>query len=750
MSLGASHTGEMLGTPRYISPEAIAGKAKLTGAADQYALAIVVYEHLSEGKLPFQASAAAHLLAAHLHTEPKPLNEVEPAWGKAVSLVLAKALSKNPANRFPNCSGFAELLLEAIESKDVDTISMSLASIPTPPDIDREAWIDALQENPTPRDAEDSTTIALDAIKPDEHPTTPLEVVQPQPRRKLLVSTLVCLAICGLLVSIIALQRGANDDLSLISATTTEGTTAELVKRAKRGDVEAQMELAKGFATEDSGMYDLEKAREWFLMAAGNGNIDAMGWLGLAYLTGNGAEMDPEMALSYLTQAAESGNAKAQNNLALLYKNGGGGIERDLAKARSWFIKAAEQGEPIAHVNLGNMWLHGQGGPQSFEEARKYFEIAAEYDIPEAFHNLGMLYQTGKGVGQDDAKALEYYTCGAELGDPSAFKAIGNFYFFGRAVGKDWKKAEENLFRAAQNNIAHSQYLLARIYEEGGDGVAKDIPKACEWFAKSAKNGYAAAAARLGYYYHNGIGVEKDDPKAYELFSMAAQKGNADAIRWLGLFHSQGWVVEEDDVKAFEYFQRAVELGNVFAMCDVGQAYRLGNGVLQDDQKAFKWYAKAAKQENARALHQLGRFYRDGTGVSQNFGKARDAFIRAVDAPDTSEYALARRCAAHRMKDAYTKGTLGVKKNSQEAKKWQIRAAQYGCPYCMYTVMYSYRGGKIFPKELQAGFELIRQAAEEGDCGCPMILDLAEPSQDRGISDGENAANGDSAAVHEC
>ncbi len=103
-------TKEAAGTVSYMAPEQILGKPR--PASDQYALAVIVYEWLS-GKLPFRGSMA-ELYGQHLHALAPLVTEKNPTLPRAVATVVAKALAKEPAQRFPTILEFALALEESL------------------------------------------------------------------------------------------------------------------------------------------------------------------------------------------------------------------------------------------------------------------------------------------------------------------------------------------------------------------------------------------------------------------------------------------------------------------------------------------------------------------------------------------------------------------------------------------------------------------------------------------------------------
>ena len=103
--------GTMMGTPSYMSPEQVQGTA-ITGRADQFSLAVIAYEVLT-GEKPFVAEYLPTLLFKIVREEPLLPERLNPTLGPKVGAVLRKALSKNAADRYENCSEFINALSAA-------------------------------------------------------------------------------------------------------------------------------------------------------------------------------------------------------------------------------------------------------------------------------------------------------------------------------------------------------------------------------------------------------------------------------------------------------------------------------------------------------------------------------------------------------------------------------------------------------------------------------------------------------------
>lgn len=97
-------------TPLYAPPEIFEGKPSRT--SDQYSLAIV-YQTMLTGVPPFSGRTAAQLTAQHLRSTPD-LSSLQPVDRP----VIARALSKNPNARFPNCRQFVDELTKRRNSRN--------------------------------------------------------------------------------------------------------------------------------------------------------------------------------------------------------------------------------------------------------------------------------------------------------------------------------------------------------------------------------------------------------------------------------------------------------------------------------------------------------------------------------------------------------------------------------------------------------------------------------------------------------
>jgi eukaryotic-like serine/threonine-protein kinase len=100
-SLRLTHTGMVLGTPLYMSPEQARGDEDLDHRIDVYALGVILYECLT-GEVPFRGTNYNGIIAQVVNQEPSPPRQLRPELriSEAVERVVMKAMAKSRDARY--------------------------------------------------------------------------------------------------------------------------------------------------------------------------------------------------------------------------------------------------------------------------------------------------------------------------------------------------------------------------------------------------------------------------------------------------------------------------------------------------------------------------------------------------------------------------------------------------------------------------------------------------------------------------
>jgi serine/threonine protein kinase len=115
----SSATNTILGTPTYMAPEQFEGAAR--PESDQYALAIMIY-YLLAGRPPFEGDPM-QLMRQHLSAEVPSIVAFNPNVPPALNGIFARAMAKQPEQRFPSVASFAEAFAR-VAKEPASSISM--------------------------------------------------------------------------------------------------------------------------------------------------------------------------------------------------------------------------------------------------------------------------------------------------------------------------------------------------------------------------------------------------------------------------------------------------------------------------------------------------------------------------------------------------------------------------------------------------------------------------------------------------
>ena len=203
--LGLTGTGQVMGTPQYLSPEQARG-GTATPASDVYALGVVAFECLA-GHRPFDADSPVATALAHLND---PVPDLPPGIPADLAAVVRRAMAKEPEQRYADGDAFAAALRDPATS--AATAYVPVPAVPTEVASEHTQVLPPIAAAPVPTPA---STPPPGLVDDDRRSTWPVV---------LLVVALVAAVV--ILVALVVHAAGGGDDPSSGSSTSSSPTSS--------------------------------------------------------------------------------------------------------------------------------------------------------------------------------------------------------------------------------------------------------------------------------------------------------------------------------------------------------------------------------------------------------------------------------------------------------------------------------------------------------------------------------------------
>jgi serine/threonine protein kinase len=494
----------------YYSPELWQGHP-FSPASDQYALATIIYEIVTEG-LPFDSSDFSDFLVSVDEESPLAIDGIPDYTNSA----LIKALSKDSKARYLTCIAF----IDALEGKSV-------------------------LENRENGDSESRPLLSY--ANPNDK--TVLEPVAHRRTQKLFF--LVSAAFIALLLSVglyyiyQSRQEDRRNETLRNEALRNEALRKEkIVSLTAIGETALNAENLDGIPSTISQLKNLDAPLESAsLQSKYDSKIDE-----IEVRKRYAAASFARDKITKLNLSQEfSGQLEA---LELLWREGEAARHSRAWKAalKSYTSFCSSNEDLLNKVNLADelkyttLLQHAESALMS-----KDFAAVADCSIKmlalkpndkrakefELVVNFETLADEGNRIGNHSLVYSVAVKLLSVMPDyPRALGLTGLCYAKGQGITKDATQAVIWFRKAAEQGDVKAQNNLGVCYEEG-EGVIKDTAKAVIWYSKAAEKGDADAIVNLGVCYYNGAGVSKDVSKAVALLKNAASKGDESAKKLL-------------------------------------------------------------------------------------------------------------------------------------------------------------------------------------------------------------------------
>jgi len=156
-----TQTGIVLGSPRYMSPEQVAGK-RAEPRSDIFSLGVILYEMLT-GKPPFTGEDVTSVMFQIMNLVPPPPSSLNARVPEVLDFIVAKAIAKVLDDRYAGADELAKDLREVAKQIDTTVHMLTATRPPVPPRLDPDAAQALIRSIPDTRRADAAELSTLGA-----------------------------------------------------------------------------------------------------------------------------------------------------------------------------------------------------------------------------------------------------------------------------------------------------------------------------------------------------------------------------------------------------------------------------------------------------------------------------------------------------------------------------------------------------------------------------------------------------------
>jgi len=331
------------------------------------------------------------------------------------------------------------------------------------------------------------------------------------------------------------------------------------------------------------------------------------------------------------------------------------------------------------HMGLLAIYLRsGEAGcVVDLQKSAEWSTVAWKEDHPFGAYNLANLAM----LDGDFSKATQYYQDAALLlqrkaseGDPVAMYCMGEIDF--QVIPTNVPRALDWFLKSADAGYPQSQATIGALFLKGLPGLLeKDSRKGIEYLSKAVKAKSLTARFNLGMAYYNGDGVGKDSSKAVQWLALAEKQNFAEAQYVLGRMYFEGDdLIRKDRSKGLYYLKKASAQNHLLA-----NRYLEKINTQESPSVPFAKSPRPLPMANSTRTNysasdnplEEAKMYYTGIGKGQDYNKAFTLLL---------PYAKEGNPEASRLIGLMCFTGKGTTKNINAAEKWFQQAAKNGDP----------------------------------------------------------------------
>lgn len=392
-------------------------------------------------------------------------------------------------------------------------------------------------------------------------------------------------------------------------------------------------------------------------------------------------------------------------------------IENKFEEAFELYEKVAQNGDAYAKWRLAYAYANGDGTDLDYDKAKQLLEEAAKEGCEEAQCDLACSKMYGwLGYEIDVEEGMKTLkTLASKSKNAYVLSRYAKDIYHGWNFEEDEEKAERILNKIENKDNDLYLQLMGEIYENGGEKIERNIPKAIEYYTKSFEQGRKGSAENLGNIYKNGNDdIEKDIKKAIDWYNKGVEGNSTSCMLQLARIYLSEDTLYKDlhsESKAIDMIKKAAKHGDSDAYKWLGKLYQYGEYLPKDDNKAFKYYEKSYKLNSPNGAFFLGFAYIDGIGCEKNVERGIEVWKKGAE--------LGSGAAAYNLYCYYSYGGGFTNDKSVSdknlAKYYLFKAAKLGDDYgCLALGRKYFTGTEFVEKNERQAFTYIKIAADAG------------------------------------
>lgn len=187
-------------------------------------------------------------------------------------------------------------------------------------------------------------------------------------------------------------------------------------------------------------------------------------------------------------------------------------------------------------------------------------QLEKEGDL-EAIYLIGTLYKDGLGVLADKDTAKRQFERAAQQGHLLSIEALREM------KNVVYLKEFNQIINAAEQGDPSAQNRVGEMYEYG-QGVARNLNEAFQWFKRASEGGSVEGRHNLARAHNFGSGTPQNFTTAEKLYLMGANEGYVDSMFFLGTLYATGNGSDASinpDITAYAWLSAAAQGGSLIA-----------------------------------------------------------------------------------------------------------------------------------------------------------------------------------------